>query len=139
MRLPVNASDLVSAAMKRIVTITVEQANQKRLEPNVLLVDLREAHELERDGMIPQAINVPRGVLEFRVDPTSPYACDEFLSAREIILYCQAGARSALAAATLGDMGVPNVCHIKGGFAAWKQAGGEIVPLNDCPVLPAED
>lgn len=134
----IRACDLVNAAMPRIKTISFDQANLKRLEPNVLLVDVREAYELDRDGMIPNAINVPRGVLEFRIDPTSPYACDEFLSAREMILYCQAGSRSALAAATLVDMGMTNVCHIEGGFTAWKQAGGPIVPVNDCPVLPAE-
>ncbi|MEW4562883.1 rhodanese-like domain-containing protein [Bremerella sp. JC770] len=133
-----HANDLVVAAMKRVVTISIDDAQRKRLEPNVLLVDIREAHELERDGTIPNAINVPRGVLEFRIDPSSPYCCDEFLSAREIILYCQAGSRSALAAATLQDMGVSPVCHIEGGFAAWKRSGAEVTESTDCPVLPME-
>lgn len=134
-----HADELVDAAMKRIVTISVEDAQRKRLEPNVLVVDIREAHELERDGMIPNAINVPRGVLEFRIDPNSPYCCDEFLSARELILYCQAGSRSALAAATLQDMGVRSVCHIEGGFTAWINSGAEVAESTDCPVLPMEN
>ncbi|MBI1247116.1 rhodanese-like domain-containing protein [bacterium] len=134
-----HARDMVEAAMKRIVTISVEEAREKRLEPNVLLVDIREYHELERDGMIPDAINVPRGILEFCVDSTSPYCLDEFLSARVIVLYCQAGARSALAAATLQDMGIRNVCHIEGGFAAWQHAQAKVVELTDCLVLRVED
>jgi len=83
--------------------------------------------ELERDGMIPGAFHAPRGMLEFWVDPASPYFKEVFGSGRRFVFYCASGWRSALATAAVQDMGLEPVCHIDGGFNGWKAAGGPVV------------
>ena len=90
-----------------------------------MFVDLRDVRELEREGMIPDAFHAPRGMLEFRVDPESPYHKDIFASGREFVFYCQSGWRSALAAA-VQEMGMSPVNHIGEGFRAWKEKGGPV-------------
>ncbi|NQU57556.1 MAG: rhodanese-like domain-containing protein [Rhodospirillales bacterium] len=91
----------------------------------LILVDLRDVRELDREGMIPDAIHAPRGMLEFWVDPESPYHRDVFDNdAKTYLLYCQSAWRSALATKALHDMGMTNVKHLSGGFKAWKDAGG---------------
>jgi rhodanese-related sulfurtransferase len=87
------------------------------------LIDLREAEELATTGKIPGSVHVPRGMLEFRADPTSPYHQAPLDPSQRIILHCASGGRSALAAAVLQDMGYTNVGHLDGGFNAWKDAG----------------
>jgi rhodanese-related sulfurtransferase len=87
-------------------------------------VDLRDVRELERDGMIPGAFHAPRGMLEFWVDPQSPYYKPVFAEGKSFILYCQADWRGVLAAATLADMGMPGVLHLEGGYGEWRKAGG---------------
>jgi len=91
--------------------------------PDVVFVDIRDVRELEREGMIPGAFHAPRGMLEFWVDPDSPYYKEIFGSGKTFILYCGSAWRSSLATATLQDMGLAPVCHIEGGFSAWKAAG----------------
>ena len=118
---------LVADALKRVDTLSVEDAQAKLGEPDTVFVDIREAAELEREGAIPGAFNAPRGVLEFWVDPDSPYHKDALAPGKHLILYCQSAWRSALAAAALADMGVAPVSHIEGGFTAWKEAGGPVV------------
>ena len=98
-------------------------------EDGVLFVDVRDAPELPR-GMIPGAVHVSRGMLEFHIDPESPYYKDEFSGAEELVFYCAAGARSALAAQSAQKMGLKHVAHIAGGFPAWKEAGGRTVDSN---------
>ena len=93
-------------------------------DPNILFVDIRDPREITRDGMIPDAFSAPRGMLEFWVDPESPYYKDVFDGRKRILLYCASAWRSALAVKTLMDMGVENVAHIEGGLTAWKKAGG---------------
>ncbi|WP_034999514.1 rhodanese-like domain-containing protein [Beijerinckia mobilis] len=126
MSLKLGAADLVSRAMQRVKTLDVAEAIAAHAHSNALFVDLREPHEIERTGMIPGAVHVPRGTLEFRVDPESPFFMEDFGQDRPIILYCQLAARSALATATLIDMGIENVSHISGGFAAWTEACGPV-------------
>ena len=114
---------LIADARSRITTLTLEEAAAKRHDPSVVFVDIRDVRELEREGMIPDAIHAPRGMLEFWVDPASPYFKPAFAEPKTFVLYCQSAWRSSLATATLMDMGMENVCHFDGGFKAWKAAG----------------
>jgi rhodanese-related sulfurtransferase len=89
----------------------------------VLFVDLRDVRELEREGVIPGAFHCPRGMLEFWIDPDSPYYKDVFAPGKEFVFFCNGAWRSALAADTAQQMGLPGVVEMDGGFAAWKAAG----------------
>lgn len=120
---------LITAAMKRIETLDVATAIARHANGEALFVDLREAHELAASGRIPGSVHVPRGTLEFRVDPNSGFYLEDFEAERPLILFSQLAARSALAVATLQDMGLVSVSHIAGGFAAWREAGGPIDPV----------
>jgi len=110
---------LVAEAERDIVAETAEQVEQRRHEPGVLLVDLRDVREVKREGKIPGALHVPRGMLEFWIDPDSPYYHEEFAAADSLILYCNKGWRSALAAKSLQQMGVAEVTHLAGGLEQW--------------------
>jgi rhodanese-related sulfurtransferase len=92
----------------------------------VTFVDLRDPRELERDGMIPGAFHCPRGMLEFWIDPESPYAKPQFQSGNRFVFYCASGWRSALSAQTAQEMGLKNVSHISDGFKGWQAAGGTV-------------
>ena len=128
MALTRSSKQLVDEATARITTLTAEQARAALGDPGVLFVDIRDVRELDREGMIPGAYHAPRGMLEFWVDPESPYYKEAFGPGKRFVLYCQAGWRSALATAALQDMGLDAVCHIGGGFAAWKESGGPTAP-----------
>jgi rhodanese-related sulfurtransferase len=114
---------LVDEAMAEVRTYSVDEAIAKLKDPSVQFVDVREIRELERDGVIPGAVHAPRGMLEFWVDPDSPYFKPVFGQDKEFVLFCAAGWRSALATKTVQDMGMEKVAHIDGGFGAWKAAG----------------
>lgn len=116
---------LVAEANARIETVTVQEA-QRRMADGALLVDLRDPRELERDGRLPGAFHCPRGMLEFWIDPESPYHKPVFAEDRPFLFICGGGWRSALAAATAQDMGLKPVAHVDGGFKAWKDAGGPV-------------
>ncbi len=119
---------LLDAANRRIRTRTIDEARAVHGTPGVVFVDLRDPRELERDGMIEGAVHAPRGMLEFWIDPASPYYREVFKPENEYVLYCAGGLRSALAAQTCVEMGVlPKVSHVEGGYAAWKAAGGPCV------------
>jgi rhodanese-related sulfurtransferase len=118
-----SAKDLVAQANATVDSLAPDLAVKLVGDPTVLFVDLREPPEVASSGMVEGAINVPRGVLEFAVDPASPTHRAEFDQSRRLVLYCGSGARSALAARTLQQMGLDNVVHVPGGFAALKQAG----------------
>jgi rhodanese-related sulfurtransferase len=120
------AKDLVAQARAEIENLTAEQLADELRDDGVVLVDLREHDERERTGVIPGALHVPRGVLEFWADPTLPTHREELDPERRVILYCAVGGRSALAASTLGRMGFRDVAHLDGGFDAWRLAGGAI-------------
>ena len=108
---------------------TIEAADAIALQGNndVQLVDIRDVRELWREGAVPGAQHAPRGMLEFWVDPDSPYHKEAFASGKKFVFFCAGGLRSALATKALQDMGLRPVAHIKGGFAAWKEAEGPIV------------
>ena len=118
--------ELVAEAEAEIETLTVDQAKGLAADPKVTLVDLRDIRELERDGVIPGAYHAPRGMLEFWVDPDSPYFKPVFGSGNKFVFFCAGGLRSALAAQQVQRMGLEPVAHIAGGFGAWKQAGGRV-------------
>lgn len=118
--------DLVAEANAEIETISAEQAITLRNDPNVVLVDLRDIRELAREGRIPGAFHAPRGMLEFWVDPASPYYKEIFGSGKRFVFFCAGGLRSALATQQVQRMGLEPVCHIEGGFKAWKDGGGPV-------------
>jgi rhodanese-related sulfurtransferase len=117
---------LIEEAGAQIKTYSVEQAKAKLADPNVQLVDIRDVRELEREGVIPGAFHAPRGMIEFWIDPDSPYFKPIFGEKKEFIFFCAAGWRSALTTKTVQDMGLAPVADIEGGFAAWKAAGGPV-------------
>ena len=117
---------LVAEAEAEIETLSVEQVKALTADPKVTLVDLRDIRELERDGVIPGAYHAPRGMLEFWVDPDSPYFKPVFGSGNKFVFFCAGGLRSALATQQVQRMGLEPVAHIAGGFGAWKQAGGPV-------------
>jgi rhodanese-related sulfurtransferase len=115
---------LVAEANAEIVTLPAEDAIRQFGQDGVVFVDLRDPRELEREGKVPGAFSCTRGMLEFWIDPESPYAKPVFQEDKKFIFFCAGGLRSALAAKTAQDMGLENVAHIEGGFGAWKKAGG---------------
>ena len=117
---------LYAEAQAEIETWSVETAKDHLGDDAVVFVDVRDVRELWREGTIPDALHVPRGMLEFWVDPESPYARDVFQSGKRFVLFCNMGWRSALAAKAVRDMGLAPVCHIGGGFTAWREAGGPV-------------
>lgn len=114
---------LVAEAEAQIETIPVEEAKRMLGFPGVVFVDLRDPRELDKDGRIPGAVHCPRGMLEFWIDPESPYARPVFQQEAKFVFFCGAGWRSALATKTAQDMGLAPVAHIEGGFGAWREAG----------------
>ena len=120
------ARQLVDEAMASVHTLTLAQARAAHASGEPLFVDLRDIRELEREGVIPGAVHAPRGMLEFWVDPESPYFHKAFAAGKPLVLFGAAGWRSALAAKTLQDMGVDAVSHIEGGYSAWKAAGAPV-------------
>jgi rhodanese-related sulfurtransferase len=114
---------MVDEAKSRIKTISIEEAKQRLGSDRVVFVDLRDVRELEREGMIPGAFHCPRGMLEFWIDPDSPYHKDVFAADKEFVFYCNGAWRSALAADVAQQMGLESVVEMDGGFAAWKSKG----------------
>ncbi len=122
---------LVDEANAQITTYSVAQVLARLQDPTVQLVDIRDMRELEREGTIDCAVLAPRGMLEFWVDPASPYFKPVFGDeAKEFILFCAASWRSALAAKALQDMGMTNVAHMDGGFAQWVKDGAPTETLE---------
>jgi rhodanese-related sulfurtransferase len=116
---------LVDEAMAQVTTYTVQQVRDRMGQPGLQVVDIRDVRELQAEGTVPGSYHAPRGMLEFWVDPASPYHKKIFADeGREFVLFCGAGWRSALAAKALQDMGMTNVAHIDGGYAEWVKQGG---------------
>ncbi|KPK32072.1 MAG: rhodanese [Betaproteobacteria bacterium SG8_40] len=134
MELKKGCKDLVAEANEKIRTIPTADAIARHGDPGIVFVDLRDVRELQREGMIPGAVHAPRGMLEFWVDPKSPYYKDVFGSGKEFYFYCASAWRSALATRAVQEMGLEPVAHIEGGFGAWKKAGG---PVGEKPEKPA--
>ena len=114
-------------AEQEIETLSVDQVMAVRDDPDTVLVDIRDVRELWREGTIPGAIHAPRGMLEFWVDPESPYYREDFGSAKKFIFYCAGGLRSALAAQSVHRMGLEPVAHMAGGYSAWVEAEGPTI------------
>lgn len=114
---------MVDEAKSRIKTISLEEAKGRLGSDRVVFVDLRDVRELEREGMIPGAFHCPRGMLEFWVDPDSPYHKDVFASDKQFVFYCNGAWRSALATDVAQQMGLDSVVEMDGGFAEWKKKG----------------
>ena len=123
--MPIKSSQtLISEALKEIKTISPAEALKLSNENKCNLIDIRDAIELQREGRIENSFHISRGLLEFAIHPDSPYAQKEKLDPnKELVLFCAAGGRSALAAKTLKEMGFEKVSHIEGGFAAMKNSG----------------
>ena len=119
----VTHKQLIDTALSEIETLEVDQAVPLLDSEDTVFVDLRDPRELQREGKIPNALHATRGMIEFWVDPTSPYFKDVFGSGKQFVFYCQSGWRSALATKTVQDMGLENVCHIGDGYRGWKDSG----------------
>ena len=117
---------LLAEANAEIETLSVPDAMALTGQPDVVFVDLRDPREMEREGKMPGAFACTRGMLEFWIDPESPYAKPVFAEDKRFVFFCAGGWRSALAAKTAQDMGLEKVAHIEGGFGAWKKAGGAV-------------
>jgi rhodanese-related sulfurtransferase len=119
---------LLAEANAEIQTLTATQAIERHGRDDVVFVDLRDPREMDREGKMPGAFACTRGMLEFWIDPDSPYHKPIFMEQKEFVFFCAGGWRSALAARTAQEMGLEKVSHIEGGFGAWKQAGGPAEP-----------
>ena len=125
-KLAVNAATLVAAARARITEIETQDAIALLDDPDVVIVDIRDPRERERTGFIPGSVHAPRGMVEFWVDPESPYFKPVFGQAgKRFVFHCASGWRSALTVATLQDMGF-EAAHLREGFSAWVAAGGPV-------------
>ncbi|GGE36884.1 rhodanese [Primorskyibacter flagellatus] len=118
--------DMVAEANAVVTHAPAEEMKALHGQDGVTFVDLRDPRELERDGMIPGAFHCPRGMLEFWIDPESPYAKPQFQTGNRFVFYCASGWRSALSARTAQEMGLENVSHITDGFGGWKKAGAPV-------------
>ena len=118
---------LCAEAEAEIETLSVEEVRALQGDPKVMLVDIRDIRELQRDGVIPGAMHAPRDMLEFWVDPESPYYRPAFGTGQKFVFFCAAGGRSALAAQQLQRMGLEPVAHMAGGFRDWKKSGAPAV------------
>ena len=116
-------NDMVEEAKSRIENLGIGQLQSELAAGEIQLLDIRDVRERQALGWIPGALHVPRGMLEFWVDPTSPYYRGRVDPEKRIVLYCAAGGRSALAADVLREMGFPNVAHLEAGFNGWSAAG----------------
>ncbi|MEJ8836454.1 rhodanese-like domain-containing protein [Ramlibacter sp. AN1133] len=122
---------LVDEAMAHVRTYSVAQVRERLERPDLQLVDIRDVRELQAEGTVPGSYHAPRGMLEFWVDPESPYFKKVFADeGKEFVLFCGAGWRSALAAKALQDMGMTNVAHIDGGYTEWVKQGGPTETLE---------
>src|ERR1044072_7063030 len=126
---------LLDEANAEVTAIAPAEAmNLLAKKEEVTFIDIRDPRELEREGKIPGAVHCPRGMLEFWIDPESPYHKPVFAEGKRLLFFCAGGWRSALAAKTAQDMGLDKVAHLEGGFGAWRQAGG---PIEGAPPKPA--
>ena len=123
-----SSKDLVTEALSEIKTISPQEGLEKINNKSCNLIDIRDIRELERLGRIENSSHVPRGMLEFWMDPESQYFKDGKIDMnKEMVLFCAGGLRSALAAKSLQEMGFTNVCHIEGGFCAMQNSGFKVI------------
>ena len=125
-----SVKDLVAEANAKIQTISLAEAEGLFSSSKHVFVDLRDIRELQKTGKIPNAFSCPRGMLEFWIDPQSPYHKEIFNQDKTYIFYCASAWRSALSTLTAQEMGLTPVCHLEGGFSAWQKAG---LPIEEMP------
>ncbi len=125
-----SVKDLVAEANAKIQTISLAEAEGLLSSSKHVFVDLRDIRELQKTGKIPNAFSCPRGMLEFWIDPQSPYHKEIFNQDKTYIFYCASAWRSALSTLTAQEMGLTPVCHLEGGFSAWQKAG---LPIEEMP------
>jgi len=124
-KLKKSSAQLVAEARERIEEIETADLISMLDDPDVVVVDVRDIRERQRSGFIPGSVHAPRGMIEFWVDPDSPYFKDVFAQDKKFVLQCASGWRSALTAVALQDMGF-EAAHLKDGFTSWEKAGGAI-------------
>lgn len=125
-----SVKDLVAEANAKIQTISLAEAEGLLSSSKHVFVDLRDIRELQKTGKIPNAFSCPRGMLEFWIDPQSPYHKEIFNQDKTYIFYCASAWRSALSTLTAQEMGLTPVCHLEGGFSAWQKAW---LPIEEMP------
>lgn len=113
--------ELVAKAKEEITSLSTEEAQRQAEAGEILLVDIRDPRELSRDGRIPGAFHAPRGMLEFWIDPASPYHKAALATDKTLVFFCASAWRSALSVKALKEMGVENIAEMEGGFSAWKK------------------
>lgn len=118
---------LLDEASAAVQTLSTSELTEQIADEDLVVIDIRDVRELEREGHLPGAVHTPRGMLEFWIDPESPYAKPIFQQDKRFVFYCQSGWRSALACAVANRLGLQNASHLEGGFTAWKEGGAEIV------------
>jgi rhodanese-related sulfurtransferase len=123
------AWEMAEEADAEVETVTVEDLDAERDDPDTVVLDVRDIREVWIEGSIPDAQHAPRGMLEFWADPGTEYYKDFFHPENRYVLYCNAGGRSAMAADRLREMGYPDVAHLEGGFTAWQEADVEMVDV----------
>lgn len=123
--LTTTAAKMVADARARIEEVDTADLIASHTDPDVVVVDIRDVRERQRTGFIPGSFHAPRGMIEFWVDPESPYFKDIFAQDKRFVFHCASGWRSALTTATLADMGF-QAAHLKDGFTGWEKAGGPI-------------
>ena len=125
-----SSAALVEQARNQIEEMTAVDAIKLAADPTVVLVDIRDPREGEREGIVPGAFHCTRGMLEFWIDPKSPYYKAKFGEDKKFVFFCAGGMRSVLAAKTAQDMGLKPVAHVIGGFKAWREAGGPVEAIK---------
>jgi rhodanese-related sulfurtransferase len=123
--------ELVEEANAVVRSLSAEEAIALKDAEDVVIVDLRDIRERQREGFIPGSYHAPRGMLEFWVDPASPYFKEIFGSGKHFVFHCASGWRSALATRAVQEMGLEPVSHIDGGFSGWRKAGGPVEHTAD--------
>lgn len=122
------AMDFVQQAKQEVESLTPTQVRDELERRDVvMIIDVRESEELEKEGRIAGSVHAPRGMIEFYADPLLPYHLKAFDPSKRLILHCASGNRSALAVQTLKRMGYENVAHMEGGLKAWKEAGMPVI------------
>jgi rhodanese-related sulfurtransferase len=121
---------LLDEANANVETITTDTLAQQLGDEDLVIIDLRDIRELQSEGHLPGAVHTPRGMLEFWIDPASPYAKPIFQEDKRFVFYCRSGWRSALATAVANRLGLQRTSHLEGGFSSWEEAGFDVVPYT---------
>ena len=131
-KLKTSAADMVAKARARIDEVETADLIALVDDPDVVIVDIRDVRERQRTGFIPGSVHAPRGMIEFWVDPESPYFKEVFgQEGKRYVFHCASGWRSALAAAALQELGATNVAHLRDGFTDWVESGGEVEDIAE--------